>query len=115
MFENIDKLLFKKGGGDSLDNIESFSSYMVGRYLSFYDREWVEYANETINKYSKVFDDDMEKYEFCDQIIPKLKIKRINYIKKNKKDKKKKEELPNMDFYSKKEYGMLTKMCERLN
>lgn len=108
MFETVNYLLFQKNKNE-LDNeiLEGFVPYMVGRYLSFYDKNYVEYVNDTINTYGRVFDNKEDQFKFYDNIIPKLKRKKIDYIKKPKESSKKKEEPIIPEFYSKRELNFL--------
>lgn len=108
MFDGINYLLFEKNKTE-LDNevLAGFVPYMVGRYLSFYDKAYVEYVNDTLNTYGHIFPVMEDKFRFYDNIIPKLKRKKIEYVKKAKVEKKE-EELPAPEFYSKREIEMLT-------
>lgn len=85
MFNTINHILFDKKGEMTNELLEEFSPYMVTRYLSFYDNDLLNYANETVNKYSQIFDTDEERFRFFENVVPKLKRKRINYISKKKK------------------------------
>jgi len=70
-----------------------------------YSKELNDYVNETTNKYWNLFSDKSSQYNYIYSVLPKLKFKRLNYIKKTKKEKKKEEEkliLP--EFYSEREY-----------
>lgn len=64
--------------------LEEFSPYMITRYLSFYDKDLLKYANDTLNVYGHIFETDEEKFRFFENMIPKLKRKRIKYISKKK-------------------------------
>jgi hypothetical protein len=86
MFDSINHMLFTKKGEMTNELLEEFSPYMVTRYLSFYDDDLLNYANETVNKYSQIFETEEERFRFFENVIPKLKRKRINYISKKKKD-----------------------------
>lgn len=111
MFDSINNILFDKKKDISLDNLANFSPYMVARYFSFYSNDWVDYCNETVNKYSNVFETEKEQYDFHMNVVPKLRKKRITYVKRPKQEKK--EDITNVpDFYSKKELEMLTKMLD---
>ena len=44
------------------------------------------FTNETLNKFSTIFDNKQELYKLYYYLIPRLKWKRISYIKKKKKD-----------------------------
>ena len=83
---------------------------MVTRYFSFYENgKYIDYINSTINKYQNIFYTKEDEYKFYENVIPKLKNKKINYIKKNKKEKTKKDIVKTVpDFYSRKEWENLT-------
>lgn len=84
MYDTLNHMLFNKKGEMTNELLEEFSPYMVTRYLSFYDDDLLNYANETVNKYSQIFETDEERFRFFENVIPKLKRKRINYISKSK-------------------------------
>jgi hypothetical protein len=84
MFEAINHMLFDKKQEMSNELLEEFSPYMVTRYLSFYDKDLLIYANETLNMYGHIFTTDEEKFKFFENVIPKLKRKKIKYISKKK-------------------------------
>jgi hypothetical protein len=84
MFNTINHIIFDKKGEMTNELLEEFSPYMVTRYLSFYDKDLLNYANETVNKYSSIFETDEERFRFFENVIPKLKQKRIDYISKKK-------------------------------
>jgi hypothetical protein len=77
-------MLFGEKSEMTNELLEEFSPYMVTRYLSFYDKDLLKYANETLNVYGQIFETDEEKFRFFENVIPKLKRKRINYISKSK-------------------------------
>ena len=84
MFNAINHILFDKKGEMTNELLEEFSPYMVTRYLSFYDDDLLNYANETVNKYAQIFETEEERFRFFENVIPKLKRKRINYISRKK-------------------------------
>lgn len=110
IFDSINVLFFEKPKtGISNDLVESFSPHIIARYFSFYDNsKYVEYTNETINKYTQSFSLKEDQIAFYDNMIPKLKKKRIDYIKKPKADKEVDIIIP--EFYSKREWEILQKM-----
>lgn len=90
------------------DLLESFSPYMVSRYLSFHKNgAFADYCNETLNTYQGIFDED-DLFKFYDHIIPKTKRCKLQYVKKPAKDTKKEEYKEIPDFYSKRELKYLT-------
>jgi len=63
------------------------------------------YINESSNKYWSLFDDKQNQYNYLYNILPRLRFKKITYLKKTKKDKVKKVEEPILpEFISKREY-----------
>jgi len=80
-----------------------------------YSKEMNEYVNETSNKYWSLFDDKLNRYNYLYSLLPRLKFKRLNYLKKIKKEKKNKEEkqiIP--EFYSEREFMYNKSMMESL-
>ena len=86
MFNAVNHLLFDKKSEMTSELLEEFSPYMTTRYLSFYSPELLKYANDTLNVYSQIFETDEEKFRFFENLIPKLKRKKIPYISKKKND-----------------------------
>jgi hypothetical protein len=108
MFEAINYLMFDKSK-DELDSeiMSSFVPYMTVRFFSFYDPGYVVYANDTLNTYGNVLKTPEDQFRFFDNLIPKLRRKKIPYVKKPKDDTKV-DETPVPEFYSKREINMLT-------
>ena len=73
---------------------QAFVPFLLNRWLTMYSKQTVSFVNDTLNKYCGVFDTDKQKtYRLYYNLIPRLKFKRINYIKKVKKDKAEQEDL----------------------
>lgn len=79
-------MLFLKKGEMTNELLEEFSPYMVTRYLSFYNDDLLNYANETVNKYSQIFETDEERFRFFENVIPKLNRKHIKYVSRKRKE-----------------------------
>lgn len=127
VFQVINEILFfKKEQTINEDDLQFFVPFMVNRYASMYSHEMCEYINAILNnKYIAINLEPMELYKMYHIIIPKAKYKKIDYIKKAKKDKpltKKEEELQeklkmiakNMDL-SFKEVQNLYNLVEEFN
>ena len=84
-------MLFEKKSEMTNELLEEFSPYMVTRYLSFYDKDLLKYANETLNVYGQIFNTEEEKFRFFENVIPKLKRKKIEYVTKKRLTKEKDE------------------------
>lgn len=81
---------------------QAFVPFLFNRWLSMYSKDTVSFVNETLNKYCGIFDTDKQKtYRLYYNLIPRLKFKRISYVKKVKKDKDKQEELDQLKMVAK--------------
>lgn len=111
MFAAINHLLFEKPNPEiDASALDEFSPYIVNRYFSFYNNgAYVDYINETTNTYHGIFNSDEDAYRFFEHVLPKVKRRRINYVKKAKKPQVQDTATPQIpDFYSKREWNMLT-------
>ena len=106
IFQYLNSLLYSKKKIDmNCDDESQFNLFMVNRWGSMYSKEVANYINETSNKFWSLFDDKQNQYKYLYNILPRLKYKRIQYIKKLKKEKVKKQDEPILpEFISKKEY-----------
>jgi hypothetical protein len=89
IFDYLNDILFTKGD-KSFKNIEDeadFQPYLVNRWISMYSPEVAYLINETTNKYYSTFTEKHDIFKLLRSVIPKMSRKRINYIKKPKKDK----------------------------
>jgi len=106
LFQYLNGILFSKKKADiNCEDESQFSLYMINRWASMYSKELNEYVNETTNKYWNLFSDKPAQYNYIFSVFPRLKFKRLNYIKKIKTEKKKEEDkviVP--EFYSEREY-----------
>lgn len=105
-FNTTNYLLFNQSKKE-LDNelLESFVPWLVTRTFSFYDNDYIEYINESLNLYGNVFPTKEDQFLFFEHVIPKLKKKRINYLKKPKGEKLQDQVVP--EFYSKRELNLI--------
>ena len=76
----------------NVDDESTFSSYMVNRWISMYSPEMANLVNQTTNKYTAIFNTKQDHFNFFVSVFPRLKQKRINYVKKAKAEKEKKED-----------------------
>lgn len=87
-FQTQNKLFFSKkddAGVLDLEGEQSFVPFLFNRWLSFYGKDTVNFTNETLNKFHSLFESKQEMYKLYYYLIPRLKFKRIQYIKKKKK------------------------------
>jgi hypothetical protein len=87
IFDIIGSILVNKKQIElNLDNENEFNLYMTNRWLSMYSADVAGLINNTVNKWWNIFDNKQEQYNFLYHLMPKCRFKRINYIKKNKKE-----------------------------
>lgn len=106
IFQFLNSILFSKKKIDlNCDDESQFNLYMINRWSSMYSPDVANYINETSNKFWSVFSEKPEQYKLVYNIIPRLKYKKLSYLKKKKLTKTKKEEEPIIpEFFSKREY-----------
>jgi hypothetical protein len=90
------------------DDESQFSPFMMNRWISFYSPEMCSFINDTCNKYIPIHQTKQEHYNYYFNILPKLRFKKIAYIKKPKKETDTGEKAPDIhvpEFMSKREYN----------
>ena len=95
-FQLQNKLFYsKKDKAEDLDaeGEQAFVPFLFNRWLSFYNNDMCVFTNETFNKFSTIFDDKQQAYRLYYYLIPKLKWKKIKYIKKKKREPEEEENL----------------------
>jgi hypothetical protein len=88
-FQLQNKLFYSKkdnAGELDLEGEQSFVPFLFNRWLSFYSKDTPHFVNETLNKFGALFDDKQRQYRLYYNLIPRLKFKRIKYIKKVKRE-----------------------------
>ena len=88
-FQLQNKLFYSKkseAGDLDTEGEQAFVPFLFNRWLSFYNKDMSVFVNETLNKFSGIFDDKQQSYRLYYYLIPRLKWKKIRYIKKTKKD-----------------------------
>jgi hypothetical protein len=91
IFQILNNILFKRKDITELDieGQSNFIPFLINRWISFYSPVHACFINETFNKLSSLFDDKAEYYKLYCNLTPKVKFKKIEYVKKRKeKDKK---------------------------
>lgn len=83
-----DVMFFKKGDVlQSVENEGEISPYMLNRWMSMYSPETATLVNQVNNKYWKVLENKRDWYRFNLMLLPRNRYKKIEYIKKEKKEK----------------------------
>ena len=72
---------------DNVDNESGYNLYMLNRWLSMYSTSIATIINLTTNRYYSIFETKRESYNFMLKMLPRVKPRRINYIKKKQKTK----------------------------
>lgn len=96
IFDYLNSILFSKKNNciTSIDQESSFTPYMINRWASMYSPSMAVACN-TVNKYLTVFEDKKNQFTLFLNLLPKVKFKKINYIKKKKEtDKNIDEKIP---------------------
>lgn len=93
IFTILNSLFFSKKKIElNLDSETQFSAYMINRWMSMYSDEMLVIINNTANRYISIFNTKDQQYNWFYNLFPRLKFKKIQYIKKNKKAKEEIEE-----------------------
>ena len=87
MFENIDNVLYKRSNEYTED--PKYGKYMLQRWVSMYDGKCACILNHKLNPhYSQLTDEEFFRLMFIS--TPRKKYKKIKYIKKGEKKKRRK-------------------------
>jgi hypothetical protein len=94
IFDFLRDLCFTKKSTTEItqEDLQQFQPFMINRWFTFYGKPQSIFVNETLNKYSTLFDDKYDLYKFYRNIIPKVPSKMIHYVKKKQKDKAKEDD-----------------------
>lgn len=100
-FDTINYLLFDKRKKELDSNLlNDFNTYLTTRYASFINNgQFVNYINDTLNRYSNIFDTNEDKFKFFNNVIIKTKRHKVDYIKKKKQNKLEELQNSNKEFY----------------
>ena len=88
-FQLQNKLFYSKkteAGELDTEGEQAFVPFLFNRWLSFYNNDMAVFTNDTLNRFSSIFEDKQDTYNFYYYFIPSLKWKKITYIKKKKKE-----------------------------
>jgi hypothetical protein len=88
IFNYIDSVLFTKKKLNNLNEGETqFNLFMVNRWCSMYSPDIAEIINQTSNQYKELHALKQDQYDFCLNLFPKVRKKKLDYIKKQKQEK----------------------------
>lgn len=112
LFEVLNSLLFSKKKIEiNLEDENVFIPYMINRWVSMYNGDLAVFVNNFFNK-SLPFESKDGYFAYYYNLIPKLKFKRLAYIKKTKKDTDS-EPLPKREFLSEREMSMYVDLMSK--
>jgi hypothetical protein len=105
MFDTINYLLHEKNKSElDPDLLQEFNPFFTAKVFSYYDSgKYCSYINDTLNLYSGIFKTKEEEFKFFDAVIPKLKRRKSEYIKKPAPGKVKEESQHIPEFFSRRE------------
>lgn len=102
IFDYIDSILFtKKRIYDISENDNAFNFYMINRWISMYSPEMAEYINLSTNSNFCLFNTKQEQYDFLFSVMPRIRKRKISYIKKTKEPLNSKSDSTNLEFIAK--------------
>jgi len=115
IFDYLNSILFSKKKVElNCDDESQFSIFMVNRWSSFYSKDVALYINQTSNVYANLFTNKQDQYDLVYNVLPRLKYKRLNYVKKVKKEDTEKETLLVPEFMSQREYLQYVELEKQL-
>ena len=86
IFDFINDILFSKKGdkAENEDDEIQFNGYLINRWLSMYSPDMAVIINGTTNWIYPIFETKQQYYKFMVKVIPHVKQRYIQYIKKLK-------------------------------
>lgn len=110
MFNTINYLFHEKDRTElDVELLENFNPFITTKAFSYYESgAYCNFINDTLNVYSGIFENKEETFKFYDNIIPKLKRRKSEYIKKSKPDKVIQIPQQTLEFLSKRELDIYT-------
>jgi len=107
MFNTINYLLNEKRKPElDADLLQAFNPFITQKTFSYYDSgRFCGYINDSLNLYSNVFKTVEDQFRFYEVMIPVLKRRKSEYIKKPKKTEKD-ESIPLPEFLSRREVDL---------
>lgn len=101
IFDILNSLLHTKKDLDlNVEDEQMFNMFMVNRWCSMYSKDVATIINSVTNQnIGGMFDTKREQFTFMQHLLPRVKFKRIGYIKKKKEAKT--EESENLQYLAK--------------
>lgn len=115
IFDYLNSILFSKKRVElNCDDESQFSIFMVNRWSSFYSKDVALYINQTSNVYANLFTNKQDQYDLVYNVLPRLKYKRLDYVKKVKKEDAEKDKPLIPEFMSQREYLQYVELEKQL-
>lgn len=115
IFDYLNSVLYSKKRIElNCDDESQFNLFMMNRWISFYSKELAGYINQTTNKTGSVFTSKQEQYDYIFNVVPKLRFKKLEYVKKVKKEDSEEEPII-PEFCSKREYRDYVELSKQLS
>jgi hypothetical protein len=116
-FKTVNYLLFEKQNHElDAELLAEFSPFLVSKSLTFCrGGVFTEFVNNTLNVYGNALPSKEETFKFYDNMIPRQRKTKIDYMKKSKAEKSKEDEQPIPEFYSKREVDMMDELSKYLH
>ena len=110
IFSVLNTILYTKKPLDiSVDDENIFNLYMVNRWCSMHSPEINNLIDDTTNRFGMILESRDDQLKFLTSMLPRCRFKKIDYLKKVKKDK------PDKDQESKDQYVTLIAKAKEIS
>jgi hypothetical protein len=112
LFNILNSILYSKKKLElNLEDENIFIPYMINRWVSMYNGDLAVFINNFFNK-SLPFECKESYFDYYFNLCPKLKFKKIDYIKKSKKEGES-DEIPKREFLSEREMMLYVDILQK--
>jgi hypothetical protein len=112
LFNILNSILYSKKKLElNLEDENIFIPYMINRWVSMYNGDLAVFINNFFNK-SLPFEGKESYFDYYFNLCPKLKFKKIAYIKKSKKEDES-DEIPKREFLSEREMMLYVDILQK--
>lgn len=94
LFDHLKNILYQKEA-EVLEDDNDFVPFLIQRWLSMHSPEVAYIVNETTNRYWMAFAEKQDWYNMMMAQIPKVRFRKLNYIKKPKDENNKEDDIIN--------------------
>lgn len=88
IFNYLNNLFFtkKQQSRNTVEHASDYQPFLINRWCSMHEKQTAQIINTTVNTMYPVFEDKGTHYSFLHKILPQSRFKKIQYIKKVKKE-----------------------------